>query len=83
MTTDTLTSTTDRLLRLPEVQARVGLGRSAIYAAMRAGAFPRPVRISSRAVAWAEADIVRWIRDRIAARAAQQAGATIAATDTR
>jgi prophage regulatory protein len=61
-------TSTERLLRLPEVQARVGLGRSAIYAAIRAGTFPPPVRISAHAVAWPASDIERWIAARIASR---------------
>ena len=50
-----------RLLRRPEVEARVGLSRSAIYVAMDRGTFPRPVRIGVRAVAWREDAIERWL----------------------
>ena len=32
-----------RLIRLPEVQHRVGLGRSTIYRWMAEGRFPKPV----------------------------------------
>lgn len=56
------------LLRLSKVQERTGLSRSTLYAYMRAGQFPEPVTISSRCVAWVEAEIDRWIADRIAAR---------------
>jgi hypothetical protein len=41
----------ETLLRRPEVEARTGLSRSAIYALMQSGDFPKPVRISARAVA--------------------------------
>lgn len=58
----------ERLLRMPEVSARTGLKRSAIYAAIRAKLFPAPVRISSCAVAWVESEVNRWIAERIAAR---------------
>ena len=44
-----------------EVQRRVGLGRSAIYAAMDRGDFPRPYRISAKAVRWSEREIENWI----------------------
>jgi prophage regulatory protein len=50
-----------RLLRRPEVEHLVGLRRSAIYDAMSRGEFPRPVRIGRRAVAWREADVLRWL----------------------
>lgn len=54
----------DTLLRRPEVEARTGLARSTIYAAMSAGTFPRPVKIGARAVAWRSADIAQWLESR-------------------
>ena len=33
-----------KLLRIPEVAARVNRGKSTIYAAVKAGTFPAPVR---------------------------------------
>jgi prophage regulatory protein len=61
------TPTTDRLLRLPQVEALVGLKKSAIYAGCRAKppTFPVPIKLSPRAVAWPESAIQRWIADRI------------------
>ena len=50
-----------RLIRLPEVQHRVGLGRSTIYRWMAAGKFPKPVQLGGYAVAWLEDDIERWV----------------------
>lgn len=55
------------LLRLPEVQTRTGLSRSSIYAAIRAGVFPKPIRLTERSVAWVEADVQGWVEERIAA----------------
>lgn len=52
-----------KVLRLPTVQDRVGLSRSAIYEMMNQGRFPKPVRLSAKAVGWREADIDRWIAD--------------------
>ena len=40
------------LLRLPEVMARVGWGRSTIYLKIKAREFPSPVRLGPRSVAW-------------------------------
>jgi prophage regulatory protein len=57
---------TERLLRIEEVEHLVGLRRSAIYAAIAAGTFPRPIKISERAVAWVKSDVQKWISDRIA-----------------
>ncbi|MCP9221407.1 AlpA family transcriptional regulator [Erythrobacter sp. LQ02-29] len=50
-----------RLIRLPEVQHRVGLGRSTIYRWMSEGKFPKPVQLGGYAVAWAEDEVEAWI----------------------
>jgi len=54
-----------RLIRLPEVKHRVGLGRSTIYRWMAEGRFPRPVRLGGYIVAWAEDDVETWIANRL------------------
>ena len=56
-----------RLLRLDAVREITGLSRSTIYADL---AFPRPVKIGERAVAWLEDEIRDWIETRVAAREA-------------
>lgn len=61
-------ASSERLLRRPEVLRRVGLGRSAMYARIKAGTFPRPVSTGGNSVAWVESEIDQWIADRIAAR---------------
>lgn len=57
----------ERLLRLAEVIARVGFGKTAIYDRIRAGTFPKPVPLGG-VVAWVESEIDAWIAARIAAR---------------
>jgi len=57
-----------KLIRLPLVEDRTGLGKSSIYAAVKAGTMPAPVRLSARAVAWREEEIDQWIAARTAAR---------------
>ena len=57
----------ERLLRLAEVIARVGLAKTTIYDHIRAGMFPKPVDLGG-AVAWVESEIDAWIAARIAAR---------------
>ena len=54
----------DRLLRLPEVKSRTGLGRSSIYRLVATGTFPRPRKLAERAVAWRESEIESWIGSR-------------------
>lgn len=51
-----------RLLRLPEVMARVGLKRSAIYQRMSEGRFPRSRSLGPKCAVWVEAEIDEWIR---------------------
>ena len=52
------------LLKRPEVEALTRLSRSAIYAAMRDGTFPKPVKIGRRAVAWRRVEIEQWLASR-------------------
>lgn len=50
-----------RLIRIKEVQHRVGLGRSTIYRWMAQGKFPRPVQLGGHVVAWTEDQLDEWI----------------------
>ncbi|MBB3861994.1 prophage regulatory protein [Novosphingobium hassiacum] len=56
-----------RLLRLPEVIARVGMKRSAIYQRMSEGRFPKSRSLGAKCAVWVEAEINAWI-DEIATR---------------
>ena len=53
----------ERLIKLPEVSRRVGLGKSMIYRLIQDGRFPRPYKISPFASRWSEQEIVAWIAD--------------------
>lgn len=61
------TAPPERLLRLPEVEARVGLKKSSIYEMLNRTppAFPRPLKLSRRAVCWPASAIDAWITGRI------------------
>lgn len=54
-----------RLIRLKEVQHRVGLGRSTIYRWMAEGKLPKPITLGGNSVAWIEEDVDAWIKARI------------------
>ena len=55
----------ERILRRPDVEKATGLSRSTIYAAIKTGEFPAPVRLTGRrAVGWRETDIEEFIRSR-------------------
>lgn len=59
----------ETLLRLPAVVARVGLKKSVIYEMINRNPpeFPRPMRLSRRAVCWQASKIDQWIAERIQA----------------
>lgn len=57
--------TRGRWLRLGEVQASVGLGRSSIYAKIQDGSFPKPIKIGPRVSVWPESAIESWKRQQI------------------
>jgi len=61
--------TSDRLLRLPAVKDLTGLSRTAIYAAIARGDFPRPIKLG-RLSAWSESEVRSWIEARKAERSA-------------
>ena len=49
--------TITKFLRLPEVQARTGKSRSAIYQGVKNSTFPKSIKLGPRAVGWIEAEI--------------------------
>lgn len=54
------------ILRRRQVEVRTGLCRSAIYAAVAAGTFPKPIRLgNSRSVGWIESEVSDWIEAQI------------------
>ena len=57
-------NSTCAILRRPAVEARVGLGRSAIYAMMAKNLFPKPVKLTAKAVGWRERDVTAWLDSR-------------------
>lgn len=50
-----------RLLNLPSVSEKVGLKKSAIYARIKKGTFPQPVRLGTRSIAFVESEVEQWI----------------------
>lgn len=56
------------ILRRDQVEARTGLSRSSIYAAISAGTFPAPISIlGGKSVGWLEHEIQDFIASRVAA----------------
>jgi prophage regulatory protein len=52
----------DALLRLPTVEAVVGLSKTTIYTLVARGDFPQPIRRGNRCTRWRSADVTAWLR---------------------
>lgn len=61
-----------RFIRLPEVVALSGKSRSSIYAAIKKGEFPAPVKLSIRSSAWIRSEIAAWAESRVKASRAEK-----------
>ena len=71
----TTTKPKHRFIRLPEVLSRTGLGRTSVYRKMAEGTFPKSLKLGgppkdpeafdSRAIAWIEDEIDKWLESRI------------------
>jgi len=57
-----------RIIRLPEVIAKTGLGRSTIYKLISEDLFPKSVPLMPRVVGWIESEVEEWILERVAER---------------
>ena len=55
----------DRLLRLPQVEDAAGIKKSTVYALVREGKFPAPVRITRRLSVWPESAVLAWVQTQI------------------
>jgi len=62
----------DRIMRLPDVIARIGLSRASIYLQMAKGSFPKSVPLGSRARGWYESDVTTWVMTRAQLRDAER-----------
>jgi prophage regulatory protein len=61
---DTVTATAlpdeVRFIKLREVLTICGKSRSSIYAAIRNGNFPAPVKLGLRSSAWIKSEVLQW-----------------------
>jgi prophage regulatory protein len=55
-----------RLLRLPQVIDRTGLGKTKLYELQKDGLFPMRIKITAHAVAWIEEEVETWIAGKVA-----------------
>ncbi len=55
-----------KLLRLTELLAIVGIGKTALYQRIKNGTFPAPIKIGGgRASGWIEAEIIQWLTEQV------------------
>ncbi|GGC23025.1 helix-turn-helix transcriptional regulator [Pseudoduganella buxea] len=59
------------ILKLPEVIEICRLSKTTIYRDMRAGTFPKPIRLTKRSTGWVGHEIIEWLAKQIKARSAQ------------
>lgn len=50
-----------RILRLGDIIRMTGLSKATLYRRIRAGSFPRPVRLGPRARGWREEEVRDWL----------------------
>lgn len=53
------------ILRRKDVECITGLSRSSIYAGIKDGSFPAPIRLSAKSVGWLASEIEEWIQRKI------------------
>jgi prophage regulatory protein len=70
-TSDIKSPRVQRVLRFPEVSEATGLKRTQIEVLVARKEFPKPIRVSSRRIAWLESEVADWQAKRIAKRDAE------------
>lgn len=64
-----------RLVRMREVQKKIGISRSTVYDWINPNSprfddsFPKPVRLGGNSVGWIDTELEDWLAEKIAARA--------------
>ena len=58
-----------QLLRVKDIERELRISRTTIWRLVKAGTFPPPLRITSKAIAWRRSDIEAW-QEQLAEKAA-------------
>jgi prophage regulatory protein len=61
----TLCTNQTRFLRIAEVLNRVCLGKTTLYARVRLGQFPAPIKLSNTISVWIEDEVTAWMNDQL------------------
>ncbi len=71
MKTHTLPAGIDPVLTITQLQAAVIYSRSQLYRMIRAGSFPRPIRLGPGRVGWRQSAVADWLLERETASSVQ------------
>lgn len=58
---------TERLIRLPEVMAKLGIARSTVWLFVKQERLPKPIKLSPKVTVWRESEIDTYIANKIRA----------------
>jgi len=56
---------TPQFYRLPQLKNRLNVSGSSIWAWVKQGKFPKPIKLSQNTTAWLASDIEAWAQSRI------------------
>lgn len=59
---------TEKIQKLPEVIKQTGLCRTAIYASIAEGTFPKQIKLGLRSVGWLKSEVEIWLANKVRAR---------------
>lgn len=54
----------DKILRVPDVCEAIGVRKSSLYAMVKEGKFPPPLKLTSQCVGWKTSTVQAWIDGR-------------------
>jgi len=54
-----------QFLRVRKVTEMVGFSKTTLYARVKDGSFPKPIRLGSHSVAFLESDVLNWMKSRL------------------
>jgi len=55
----------NKIVRLKQAISHTGLSRSSIYLYIKAGTFPKPIKLGERSIGFIESELNEWIESRI------------------
>jgi prophage regulatory protein len=56
-----------KMIELPQTIGKTTMSKSMIYALVKEGKFPAPVKIGDRKIGWVEAEVDAWLEARVKA----------------